>query len=132
MFLNTLSWVCKITIVVILGQTLFFKFGGALESKYIFSTLGMEPWGRIGSGLVELSAIALLLIPRFSVYGSLLTIATMGGAIISHLAILGIEIKGEFEGQAIESDGGLLFSLAVLALLCALFIVLTQKRKLSV
>ena len=129
MFFNIFSWVCKILIALVLGQTLFFKFGGAIESKYIFSTLGVEPWGRIASGLVELSAIMLLFIRRFSIYGALLTMATMIGAIISHFTILGIEIKGEFEGQIIESDGGLLFGLALIAFISALFLALTQKRR---
>ena len=49
------SWALRLIVAVILLQTLFFKFSAAKESVYIFSTLGMEPWGRIGSGVFELS-----------------------------------------------------------------------------
>ena len=64
-----LSWFLRIVAAVILLQTLFFKFTGAAESVYIFSTLGMEPWGRIGSGVAELIASILLLMPGTVVYG---------------------------------------------------------------
>jgi hypothetical protein len=64
---NISSWVGQITAAVILGQTLFFKFTGAPESKYIFTTLGIEPWGRIGTGILELITVVLLLSPRTAV-----------------------------------------------------------------
>src|SRR5271167_5071223 len=98
--IKVLSWVLRITAAVILLQTLFFKFTAAPESVYIFTRVGMEPWGRIGSGVVELIAAILLLTPRFTWAGSILAIGMMGGAILSHLTILGIEVKG---------DKGLLF-----------------------
>src|SRR5258706_6343173 len=46
---SIVSWLLQIVVAVILFQTLFFKFTGAEESKYIFNPLGLEPWGRIGS-----------------------------------------------------------------------------------
>jgi putative oxidoreductase len=98
------SWACRITAAVILLQTLFFKFTAAPESVYIFSKVGAEPWGRIGSGVVELIAAILLLTPRFAWAGAFLGLGVMTGAIISHLTILGIEVQG---------DKGLLFSLAI-------------------
>ena len=98
------SWVLQVVVAGILLQTLFFKFTGAEESVYIFTTVGAEPWGRIGSGVMELVAAAMLLIPALVPYGALLTAATMSGALMSHLTILGIEVKG---------DGGLLFALAL-------------------
>jgi len=60
------SWICRIVAAVILGQTLFFKFTGADESIYIFTKVGLEPWGRYGSGVAELIAVGLLLTPRFA------------------------------------------------------------------
>jgi uncharacterized membrane protein YphA (DoxX/SURF4 family) len=98
------SWILRIVVAVILLQTLFFKFTGAPESVYIFETLGVEPWGRLGSGVAELIASVLLLIPRTRVYGALLALGVMAGAILSHLTALGIEVQG---------DGGLLFALAI-------------------
>lgn len=96
-----LSWILKIVVVLILFQTLFFKFTAAEESVYIFSTLGLEPWGRIGSGIVDLIACVLLLYPRRAVLGALPSIGVISGAIMSHLTRLGIIVK---------DDGGLLFA----------------------
>ena len=98
------SWGLQAVVAVILVQTLFFKFTAAEESVYIFTTVGAEPWGRIGSGVVELIAAVLLLIPALAPYGAILAMGVMAGAIVSHLTILGIEVKG---------DGGLLFGLAL-------------------
>jgi len=94
----------RIIAAVILLQTLFFKFTAAPESVYIFTKVGAEPWGRIGSGIIELIASILLLTPRYSWLGSILAMGMMLGAIASHLTVLGIEVMG---------DGGLLFSLAI-------------------
>lgn len=100
-----LSWVLRITAAVILVQTLFFKFTGAPESVYIFTKVGAEPWGRIGSGIAELIAAILLLTPRFTWLGSVISLGVMAGAILSHLTVLGIEVQG---------DKGLLFALAII------------------
>src|SRR3989441_3062681 len=103
--ITVLSWVLRITAAIILLQTLFFKFTAAPESVYIFTKVGAEPWGRIGSGVVELIAAVLILTPRFTWLGSILALGVMAGAILSHLTILGIEVQG---------DKGLLFALAVI------------------
>jgi uncharacterized membrane protein YphA (DoxX/SURF4 family) len=110
MGLTILSWVLRLVAAVILLQTLFFKFTGASESVYIFTKVGAEPWGRIGSGVVELIAAVLLLTPRFTWLGSVLALGVMAGAILSHLTVLGIEVQG---------DRGLLFGLAVTVFLAA-------------
>jgi hypothetical protein len=99
-----ISWGLRIVAAVILLQTLFFKFTAAPESVYIFTKVGAEPWGRIGSGVVELIAAILLLTPRYSWLGSILAMGMMLGAIGSHLTVLGIEVMG---------DKGLLFGLAI-------------------
>jgi putative oxidoreductase len=104
MTITVFSWFLRIVAAIILLQTLFFKFTAAPESVYIFSKVGAEPWGRIGSGVVELIAAMLLLSPRFNWLGSLLALGVMAGAILSHLTILGIEVQG---------DKGLLFGLAL-------------------
>ncbi len=101
---RVLSWGCRVIAAVILLQTLFFKFTAAPESVYIFTKVHAEPWGRIGSGVLELIAAILLLTPRFVWAGAILALAAVTGAIISHLTILGIEVQG---------DKGLLFGLAI-------------------
>ncbi|MEP7257614.1 MAG: DoxX family protein, partial [Flavitalea sp.] len=118
---NVLLWICRIVAAVILLQTLFFKFSAAPESVYIFSTLGMEPWGRIGSGIAELIASVLLLIPRVSVFGACLALGIMAGAIASHLLVLGIEIMG---------DGGQLFIYALLVTIASAYIVIVSRSQL--
>ena len=102
--LLVVSWVCRIAAALILLQTLFFKFTAAPESVYIFTKVGAEPWGRIGSGIVELIAAILLLTPQFVWAGAFLALGVMAGAILSHLTVLGIEVQG---------DKGLLFFLAL-------------------
>ena len=117
---NVFIWVIKLVAVVILVQTLYFKFTGAEESVYIFSTIGAEPFGRIGSGIVELIASILILIPRTTLLGALMGFGTMSGALLTHLVFLGIEVK---------NDGGTLFILAIITFLCCSILVYNQKSK---
>lgn len=114
--LKIIDWIVRIIVAVVLLQTLFFKFTGAKESVYIFSTLGAEPWGRIGSGVVELIAALLLLLPRTAVYGAILALGTISGAIFAHLTKLGITISavddhGELLGLAVVVFVGSLVAL---------------------
>jgi hypothetical protein len=117
---NVFIWIIKLIAVIILVQTLFFKFTGAEESVYIFTKLGIEPFGRIGSGVVELIASILILIPRTTLLGALLAAGTMMGALMSHLFVLGIEV---------QNDGGTLFTLGLITLICCLILVYNQKNK---
>jgi putative oxidoreductase len=102
--LLVVSWVLQVIAAAILLQTLFFKFSGAEESRYIFIKLGLEPWGRWGSGAAELLVAVLLLHPRTAALGAMLSLGVISGALVSHLTRLGIVVK---------DDGGLLFALAV-------------------
>ena len=110
MSLSVLSWVLRLAAAGILLQTLFFKFTAAPESVYIFTKVGLEPWGRIGSGVVELIAALLILSPRLTWLGSTIAVGVMAGAILSHLTLLGIEVQG---------DKGLLFALALVVFVAA-------------
>jgi len=105
---------------VILLQTLFFKFTAAPESVYIFRTLGLEPAGRIGSGVAEFIAAVLLLWPAWAWLGAALALGIMGGAIMSHLMVLGIEVQG---------DGGQLFFLAVLVAVLSAFVLYRDRAR---
>ena len=115
-----LSWALQLLVAVILGQTLFFKFTAAPESVYIFETLGAEPWGRIGSGVAELVAIALILAPWRPLYGALLTMAVMAGAIGSHLTKLGI---------VVQDDGGTLFAMALITFAAAATVAVLRRSE---
>lgn len=104
-------------------QTLFFKFTAARESVYIFSTLGMEPWGRIGSGVFELIASVLLLIPGTVLPGAAMAMTATGGAIFFHLTKLGVALTP-------VGDRGELFTLAVVVTLCAAALLLMHWQQL--
>jgi len=104
-------------------QTLFFKFTAAPESVYIFETLGMEPYGRIGSGIAELIASILLLIPNTTKWGAALGLGVIGGAIMSHLTKLGI---------VVQDDGGTLFIMAVVVFICCAILVWNHRKELPV
>jgi hypothetical protein len=121
--LSKLSWLLQIVVAVILLQTLFFKFTGAEESIYIFTTVGAEPWGRYGSGVLELIAAVLLLIPGTVAIGALLAVGVGVGAVFSHLTLLGIDVKG---------DGGLLFGLACVVLTGSLIVLAIHCRELPI
>lgn len=124
--MTILSWIIRIAVALILLQTLFFKFTGAEESKYIFSTLmGAEnEWiGRIGSGIVELIAAVLLLIPSTSWLGAILSVGVACGALFSHLTKLGVVVK---------DDGGLLFGLACTVLIGSLITLFMNFRHIPV
>lgn len=120
---NRISWLLRIVVALLFLQTLFFKFTGAEESKYIFETVGAEPWGRIGSGIVELIASILILVPSTVAIGALLGLGVISGAIVSHLTILGIVVK---------DDGGTLFGLAVIIFLSCLGILYLHRREIPV
>ena len=122
-----ISWTLQIVAAAILGQTLFFKFSAAAESVYIFEKLGMEPWGRIGSGVAELIAVVLLLMPRTAALGALLALGVMSGAIASHVTKLGIAIV--VNG---ESDGGFLFALALTTFVAATIVAWLRRAQIPI
>ena len=102
-------WAAQIVVAVVLAQTLFFKFTYAPETRYIFESRGGRPAATL-VGLAELVCVVLLLIPRCAASGAALALAVIGGAIMTHLTALGIEVKNPDTG---EGDGGLLFGLAL-------------------
>ncbi len=119
-FQTIIYWILRLVAAVIMLQTLFFKFTASPESVYIFSMLGMEPWGRIGTGTMELIASVLILIPRTTAFGALLATGLMSGAIFFHLTTLGIEVQG---------DGGLLFTYALMVLVSSLILAIVYRRQ---
>jgi len=120
---RVVSWICRIAAAAILLQTLYFKFSGAEESVYIFTRVGLEPWGRYASGVAELFAAVLLLVPRTVWLGALLAAGVMVGAIGTHLTKLGI---------VVQDDGGLLFVLALIVFLCSMLTLVLHRRQVPV
>ena len=113
-------WGIRIIPALILWQTLYFKFNGTEESIYIFTTMGLEPWGRYLTGIGELIAGLAIIIPRYSWKGAVLAAGLMAGAIFSHLTTLGIVVL---------DDGGYLFGLAITVLIFSLIILYSEKNK---
>ena len=110
----------RVVVSAILLQTLYFKFTGAEESKFIFSTLGVEPYGRWFAGVSELIASILVWIPGLNTLGALMSAGIMAGALLSHLTLLGI---------VVQDDGGLLFGLALIVLLASLGLIALGKNQ---
>lgn len=117
------TWALRILAAIILLQTLFFKFTAAPESVYIFSTIGMEPWGRIGIGVLELIASVLILIPATTLFGAILGVGLMAGALFFHITRLGI---------AVQNDGGQLFIYALIVLLSSMALIVIKRNDLTV
>ena len=118
---TTIGWLLRIVAAIILLQTLFFKFTGAEESVYIFTALGIEPWGRFVTGSFELIASILILYPLSTGMGALLGMCLMLGAIFSHITVLGLVVK---------DDGGQLFIYACIVLFCCSVLVFQNRENL--
>ena len=112
------TWILRIVAAVILLQTLYFKFGAHPDSVDLFTKLGVEPWGRIGTGVMELIAGICLLVPKYTRYGAIIAMGLMVGAIGSHLTVIGIEHAG---------DGGTLFMMAVIVFVCSALLAFFEK-----
>ena len=119
-FSTTAIWILRLLAAVILLQTLFFKFTASEESVYIFTKLGLEPYGRIGIGILELIAAALILYPKTTAFGAALAVGLMGGALFSHLTKLGIVVM---------DDHGQLFIYALLVLLSSVALSIIYRQQ---
>jgi hypothetical protein len=120
--MSIVYWVARIIAAIIMLQTLYFKFTASPESVYIFTAVGMEPWGRIGVGIMELIASLLLMATATAWLGAALALGLMGGAIGMHLTLLGVEVMG---------DGGQLFLYAVIVTVCSLYVLWYDMSKLQ-
>lgn len=122
-FVHYIAWALQLLSALILLQTLFFKFTAAPESVYIFDKVGLGAAGRIGTGIAELIASVLLLVPATAWLGALMGIGLMSGAIFSHLTLLGIEVQG---------DGGYLFYLGLIVLVSCLVVLFIRRKQIPV
>jgi len=112
-------WALRLLAALIMLQTLYFKFSGHEQSIKLFTQLGMEPWGRIGIGCMELIASVLLLIPRTTPIGALMAAGISAGALFFHLTKLGIEV---------QNDGGVLFILACIVFLTSGILLILYRK----
>ncbi|MBC7936523.1 MAG: DoxX family protein [Rhizobacter sp.] len=119
---NIFSWVLRLVAALIMLQTLYFKFSGSPESIYIFSAVGIEPWGRIATGIAELVAAILILIPATVAVGAAMGIGIMTGALLTHLFIIGIEV---------QDDNGQLFIYALIVLIACTILLVQNRQQLA-
>jgi uncharacterized membrane protein YphA (DoxX/SURF4 family) len=112
-------WILRLAAAYIMIQTLYFKFTGHEQSIRLFTELGMEPWGRIGTGIFELIASVLILYPRTTGFGAALGMGLMGGAIFFHVTKLGLKFDGDYG----------LFTLAVVAFVCCAILFLIYRNQ---
>jgi len=117
---RVVSWICCLIAAGIMIETLFFKFTGAPESKYIFQKMGTDPWWRWGQGIWELFASICFLVPRVRWAGAILTTGAMLAAILSHMTWLGYSIQG---------DHGLLFGMALLTFTCGIIVMILHRHE---
>jgi putative oxidoreductase len=125
-FSNVGGWAVQILVAVILAQTLFFKFTYASETQVIFANRGGRP-AATALGVIELICAILLLTPRGSALGALVSLAVTSGAIFTHLTSLGIQIVDPSTGQG---DHGLLFGLAITVAAGSLIVLWIRWRQL--
>lgn len=121
--ISKISLILRITVALILIQTLRFKFTAHPDSVYIFSTLNLEPYGRIFTGVIELIAGVLLIIPKTIWIGATITIGIISGAIFSHIALLGIEVN---------NDGGILFATAITTFILSTVILILHRKEIRI
>lgn len=115
----TAERIMSLVAAAILLQTLYFKFSAHPDSVFIFSQHGLEPYGRIGLGIIELITGILLMFRRTSLFGAILGLGIILGAIFSHL----------FE---VQNDGGKLFLLALVVFIACGLSLFFQKKELKV
>jgi len=120
---SILSLILRLVPAIILLQTLYFKFSAAPESVFIFEQLGLEPWGRIGLGVAELIIAILIMVPKTTWLGALLGMGIMAGAIFSHVTKLGV---------VVQNDGGTLFILALVTLICCMALVWVNRKQIPI
>jgi len=120
---NTIfTWTLRLLAAVIMLHTLYFKFTAHEQSVALFTQLGMEPWGRIGTGVLELIASILILYPGTTGWGAGLGLGLMSGAIFFHLTKLGIVFGGD----------AVLFIYAVITFVCCLILLIKYRQQIPI
>lgn len=95
-------WAVRLLLALAFGAAGAAKLAGVPQMVQNFELIGLGQWFRYVTGLVEITGVVLLLVPRTGFWGGLLLGVTMLCAIATHLLVLG--------GSAVPA--------LVLALLC--------------
>jgi uncharacterized membrane protein YphA (DoxX/SURF4 family) len=119
---NYLERITAIIAAILFLQSVYFKFIAAPGSIFIFTEIGIEPYGRILIGILELIVALLLVFRKTSLLGAILGLGFILGAIFTHLFVLGIEV---------QNDGGVLFGMAIVVLISCIINIAVQSEKLG-
>ena len=65
------------------------KLAGVPAMVQMFAAIGVGQWFRYVTGAIEVAGAVLLLVPSAAAYGALALAATMVGAILTHLFVVG-------------------------------------------
>lgn len=77
-------WIITLFVALVCLRSGWLKVTGNIFWVRDFHRWGYPDWFRIAVGTVELTSMALLLVPRFASYGASLFAAVMLGAIFTH------------------------------------------------
>lgn len=140
--LNMIQWVLVAMVAFIFLQSLPFKFSGHEQTQLIFSTIGnwlssiglseslaqgFTHYGGFIIGSLELIATILLVIPKSRMWGALLGLGLMTGAIFFHLFTpLGVARVIDDAGN---TDNGVLFIMACIAFLSNALLIYLNRSK---
>lgn len=86
---NMALWVLQVLVAFAFLAAGFSKITGQPPMVEVFNQIGIGQWFRYLTGGIEVAAAVLLLIPRLIPVGALLLVATMAGAILTHLLVIG-------------------------------------------
>jgi len=81
-------WVTQVALAAVFLMAGGSKLAGAPEMVSMFDVIGVGQWFRYVTGIIEVASGIALLIPSAAIYGALLLIPTMVGAIITNAFIV--------------------------------------------
>jgi len=113
-------WIPRIAAAAVMALVAYLKLTGNPADVALFEQLGMEPYGRVMTGLIE-AACALALMSPYAAVGGVVTSGVMTGAIIAHATKLGF---------IVNNDGGKHVMLLALVMACSLLVAYVRRRHL--
>ncbi len=83
--INIIGWVLTTILGLLFGMSAFIKISQNPEAVAQAAAIGINAGTYQVIGIIEILALILFIIPRTAIIGSLLLVAYMGGAIVTHL-----------------------------------------------
>jgi len=124
------SWILQALIILILLMAgPIPKLTGDEGAIALFTELGAEPIGRYVVGALEAIAMILLIVPKTTATGAVLTAGLMFGAIMGHIIKLGISISADVHPGL---EGPSMFIMASVAFIASLIIIILRRAQLPI